>query len=387
MKTAGRRRGNLRRRLSEQRPSYQRALITTLATTCAWVLAGALGTDPIVTTILCIITLRRSLHASLTEGILQLTGTVIGVSVALLSAHVLGAGAVSVALVVISAIVTSRLLRLGDDGSITIAISALIVLGPGTTLGAVEHRITGTALGVIVALVFSYWALPSTPIGRTQSLIASMAADAGQLLHDIAAGALPLPGTDDAAQWLERARRLTVGTDKLRAQAEESVRYAAWSPLASNEDADAIFARYIAIEHCVVQLRTIARTYYDVAVKQTALAPDIAKAIVDSLHDAADTLERKARLVSTDPSATIEAETMNRLRGSISHASSLLARYQGGTDETLVVGSLLAGLVRMADSLGLDSPAIDQVPTPLVTSSPAEGVIDAVSAPKFRRRR
>jgi uncharacterized membrane protein YccC len=372
-----------------RRVAMQRVLVSTLAVTCAWMLGSVLPwTDPIVAAILCTITLRISLQASVSEAFSQLIGVALGAGLALLAVGVTGHNMVTVALTVAFASAAARLLRLGDDGWINIAVTALIVLGPGDAERNAGARVWGTLLGVGVALVFAYWAHPSSPVGRTQKMISDAAGAIAELLADVAIGAGSGFDTPTAAAWLERARCLNDQVLAIRPQAEECVRYARWSPLASRAEAEGVFARYVSVEHTMVQVRNVVRSFYDASLQNIVFGRDVARAMHETIVAASDAVEAGSSAVLLDPLADHDPLPIAFLRDEVSYA---MAHVRKGDDDALVLGaSVVANMARIADSLDPTTPAIAEVPTPVLTSTPAGKLKEAIThtrAAKARRRR
>lgn len=369
-----------------RRATLQRILVSTLAVTCAWMLGSALPwTDPIVAAILCVITLRISLQASVSEAFSQLVGVALGAGLALLTIGVTGHNMVTVAVTVAFASAAARMLRLGDDGWINIAVTALIVLGPGAAERNASARVWGTLLGVGIALVFAYWAHPSSPVGRTQKMIADAAADISSLLADVAVGAGGGYDTPTAAAWLERARIINDQVLAIKPQAEECVRYARWSPLASREEAAGVFARFVSVEHTMVQVRNVVRSFYDASLRNVEFDADVARAMHETLAAASDAVEAKSSAILVDPLAEPDPQPLAVLRDGVSDA---LVHVRNADDEALVLGaSVVANVARIADSLDPTNPAIADVPTPAITSTPAENLKAVITTPVTKPRR
>ena len=371
-------------RLAAQRPWLQRLFVTTAAVTTAWLLGGAVNrSDGLVAAILAAVTLRVSLQASLSEGAIQLIGTAIGVGVAFITMGVVGNGAIAVALTTAASFTVAHMLRLGDGGVINIVITALIVLGPGMPTNTALDRTVGTAIGVAVALLFSYWAHPSTPVERTQELLASLSFDAAKLLTEVAKGLQTRYSSNQASDWLEQARALTNKVNDARYQAEEAVLYSRWSPIASKDEADAVFARFVAVDHLVVQVRNIARTVYDAGSNHSNIGQSVRNVTSSLLMSASSAVNSKAGVVTTDPFARVDPSIVRALR---LEASDTLEAVQHGTSEELILGaSILTAVDRIADSLWIDTPAIADVPTPLSSTTPLMQLRSAF-ARLFRRR-
>lgn len=355
----------LRARLARQRPWLQRLVVTTAAVTTAWAAGGLFSrTDGLVAAILAAVTLRVSLQASLSEGAVQLIGTAIGVGVAFATMGIVGNGAVAVAVTTAASFAASRALRLGEAGVINIVITALIVLGPGMPTNTALDRTLGTLVGVATALLFSYWAHPSTPVGRTQELLAALTRQSSTLLHTIGHGVANDYTRDAAADWLEQARALTNQVADARYQAEEAVLYARWSPIASKDEADAVFARYVAVEHLIVQVRNIARSVFETG---DSLATTVGCAVGPLLTEAAEIIARKSDVVSSDPYAVVDPKVLRSLRDNVARTFDSVRDLDAPA--MLNVASVLTAVERITDSLAIDTPAIAEVGTPMSSTT------------------
>ncbi len=355
----------IRARLARQRPWLQRLVVTTAAVTAAWAAGGLFSrTDGLVAAILAAVTLRVSLQASLSEGAVQLIGTAIGVGVAFATMELVGNGAVAVAVTTAASFAASRALRLGEAGVINIVITALIVLGPGMPTNTALDRTLGTLVGVAAALLFSYWAHPSTPVGRTQELLASLTRQSSTLLHAIGHGVSNGYTRDDAADWLEQARALTNQVADARYQAEEAVLYARWSPIASKDEADAVFARYVAVEHLIVQVRNIARSVFEAG---NRFESAVGYTVGPLLTEAAEIVARKSDAVSADPFAVVDPKVLRALRDDVARTSDSVRDLDASS--LLNVASVLTAVERISDSLAIDTPAIAEVGTPMSSTT------------------
>lgn len=381
--------GRLSRFTRRQRPWVQRVAVTSVAVTAAWLLGSYInGADGLVAAIMALITLRMSLQASVMEGALQLLGAAVGVIVAFVSIGFLGSGTPAVFVTVVSTLAISRLFRLGDEGSINIGVTALIVLGPGMAADSATDRVLGTLIGVAVALTFSFYAHPLTPVQRTQQSLAQLSSEIAELLSRISNGILTSYNSNDAAEWLTQSREMSVKAEHTRSQAEESLKYSRWSPNASRSEAEAIYTRFIAIEHTLVQVRTIARGFYDAALKGTILSNAVSDSIGGALAVVSDAVGYKSEAVEADPGATVDQRLLEEVRVSANEAAQIV-KTSDDTQEMLLGASVLTNIERITDSLELTGAAINEVATPIVSTTPVEQATAAVSHPvrRIRQRR
>jgi hypothetical protein len=144
-----------------------------------------------------------------------------------------------------------------------VPVTALIVIGPGVSGSTAEHRLASTLIGAAVGIIFSYFSHPSTPAGRTVNQITRLGSRGAELISEMAEGIAAGLTQKQAGNWLAKARLLVEEIPNLRSQAIEAKRYARWSPLAEVDEAESLYIQGVAIEHMMVQIRSMARTLFD----------------------------------------------------------------------------------------------------------------------------
>jgi hypothetical protein len=329
----------------------------------------------VVAAIVSTLSIRISLHKSLREGFGQIVGTAIGAGVALLTVSVFNFGFIAVGTTILLCAVVARALHLGEVASVNVPVTALIVIGPGISGSTAVHRLTSTLIGAGIAIVFSYFSHPNTPIDRSRVQIKDVSEKAAALLAEMSEGVAAGYTQKDAGKWLAKARLLVEEVPAIRAQSVEARSHARWFPTAEKDVAEEMYIEGIATEHTLVQVRTIARTLFDSAVeggiadstkKQIAVALSAASYAISAHIDLPDDIN------DFGPSATDDA----REAGS-ALAETLIEDGDDVDQEQIVRGlSIVANIGVIADSLDQNSPALKDVITP---DEPAKSRILEVS--------
>jgi hypothetical protein len=323
------------------------------------------------------LSIRISLYKSVREGLGQILGTAIGAGIALLTVYFFDFGVIAVATTVLLCSVVARGLRLGEVASVNVPVTALIVIGPGISSSTAEHRLFSTLIGAAVAIVFSYFSHASTPAGRTIDQITRLGKKSADLLGNMAEGVASGYSQDDAGKWLLRARILIEEIPSVRSQALEAKRYARWSPLAEVDQADALYLRGVAMEHTVVQVRTIARTLFDSAVAG-GVTQFANRQIGNALSATSYAISTKVESIETQNAEQRSLNIAEDLRlAAATLAEELIAESDRIDQEEFVRNiSLVSNIERIADSLDESSPALSDVRTP---GEPAHAKVMAVS--------
>ena len=316
----------------------------------------------VVAAIICSLSIRISLYKSVREGFGQIVGTAIGAGVALLSVWAFGVGLISVGLTVILCSVVARGLHLGEVASVNVPVTALIVIGPGLSQSTAANRLLSTLIGAGIAIVFSYFSHAKTPAGRTIDQISTLATKSAKLLAEMSEGVAAGFSQEDAGNWLAKGRLLIEEIPKVRTQSLEAKAHARWFPTADEELAEELYTRGVAIEHTVVQVRTIARTLFDAAV-DGGIPYGIQRQIAQGLSAASYAISSKADGFGDLESNLDQADEL-RLAGQ-TLAEQLIEESDNVDHEQLARSiSLVTNLERIADSLDETSPALRDVQTP-----------------------
>ena len=351
---------------TDRRVWVRQIAVASAAAATAWFLGDTfIKNGGTVAAIVCALSIRISLYKSVREGFGQIVGTAIGASVALGSVRIFNFGFISVAATVLLCSVVARGLHLGEVASVNVPVTALIVIGPGISGNTAVHRLASTLVGAGVAIVFSYFSHSSTPRGRTEEQIASLGEECASLLSEMADGVASGYVSYDAGKWLAKGRVLIEEIPKLRAQALEAKPYARWSPMEEEGEADALYISGVAIEHTIVQVRTMARTLFDAAVATENFMSgnsELAQAILDcssAILTKIEFIELQNNFDQVDNTAH-DLRLTSRILAD--HLFELAKRVD--QDQLVRAVSLVGNMERIADSLDESSPALKDVKTP-----------------------
>lgn len=352
----------------------------------AWVVSDAVShllesftMPPMVAAITAVLTVQSNLHKASGEAITQLVGTAVGAVLALALAHTALPDALSAGLAVTGAFLLARLLRLGEEAAVLLPITALIVLGPGLAEATAVDRLGATLIGALVAVLCSLLSERSTPLEHAEEMVARLADSTAELLSDVARGAAEGHDVEQALTWLDTARELNLEVDAVRAACQEAVGFSRWYPKASQAEAAALYARFLAVEHTVVSVRAVTRTLVDAAERNVAIPNQAvgvaleAAARATEAHAAAplpvdedlmDTQELQAvnagGVLVVEPDDSV-AESVNALEEAsallVDHAAAALSEPDG-SDSGAMTAAMAVSLQRIADSISMDTEAI-----------------------------
>ncbi len=339
-------------------------LVAGLAGGVSWFVGDLLIEDGgVVAAIVCTLSIRISLHKSMREGFGQIVGTAVGAGIALFTVSVFNFGFIAVATTIIFCAVIARALHLGEVASVNVPVTALIVIGPGISQSTAVHRLGSTLIGAAIAILFSYFSHPNTPVGRAQIQIRNVSTKAAALLAEMSEGVAAGYTQKDAGSWLARARLLVEEVPAIRAQSVEARSHARWFPTAEKDEAEDIYIEGIAAEHTLVQVRMIARTLFDSAV-EGGIADSTQKQIAVALSAASYAISAHVEIpddINDDASSPTDDA---REAGSVL-AGTLIEDGDDVDQDQIVRGlSIVANIGRIADSLDQNSPAITDVITP-----------------------
>jgi hypothetical protein len=359
-------------RLFSYRRSWVRQItVAAVASATAWVIGDNLVLNGgLVAAIVCALSIRISLYKSIREGLGQIVGTAIGAGVALLTVHYFSFGVIAIGLTVFLCSVVARGLRLGEVASVNVPVTALIVIGPGISGSTAEHRLVSTLIGAAVAIVFSYFSHASTPAGRTVNQISRLGVRSAELVSEMAEGVAAGFTQKQSGAWLSKARLLVEEIPILRSQAIEAKRYARWSPLAEVDEAESLYIQGIAIEHMLVQIRSMARTLFD-ATLDPARKDIVDRQVAYALSATSSAITEKLELLESDNRDSQIDNIARDLRLAADNLTEELIEKDDQLPRSQFVRciSLVSQMKIIANSLDESSPALYSVSTPGEPSS------------------
>ena len=334
-------------------------VVASLSGATAWLVGNQLGTNGgVVAAIVSTLTIRISLHRSVREGIGQILGTVVGAGVALVAVKLFTFGFIAVAVTIFFCSVLARFLRLGVIASVNVPVVAMIIIGPGLSESTVLHRLEATFIGAAIAIVFSYFSHPKTPIDRTYEFLNNLGLQGAALLAEMSEGVAAGYQQSDAGHWLARSRALVRKLPELRLQTSEAKGYTRWIRIGQRDAAEKASLESLAIEHTLVQIRVIARTLFDASVD--AGLPEIAR------KEVAVALSAASYSVSThieDPEEIIGAQLTptQDLRSATDALTRTVMEASKKVEKSQLVRaiSVASNLEIIADSLDYLSPALN----------------------------
>lgn len=349
---------------SDRKYWVRQIVVAGISGAVAWLVGDALVPNGgVVAAIVSTLSIRISLHKSLREGFGQIVGTAIGAGVALLTVSLFNFGFIAVGTTILLCAVVARALHLGEVASVNVPVTALIVIGPGISGSTAAHRLASTLIGAAIAIFFSYFSHPKTPIDRAREQIRNVSEKAAELLAEMSEGVAAEYTQRDAGGWLARARLLVEEVPAIRAQSVEARSHARWFPTAEKDVAEEMYIEGIAVEHTLVQVRTIARTLFDSAV-EGGIADSTKKQIAVALSAASYAISAHVDLPD-DINDFGSSPTDDAREAGSALAETLIEEGKDVDQEQIVRGlSIVANIGVIADSLDHNSPALKDVVTP-----------------------
>lgn len=333
--------------------------VASLAGATAFLLGNYTGTNGgVVAAIVSTLTIRISLHRSLREGIGQILGTVVGAGVALVCVNFFGFGFIAISLTIFLCAVLARALRLGTIASVNVPVVAMIIIGPGLSESTVLHRLAATFIGAAVAIFFSYFSHPKTPIDRTYDLLNKLGLQGAALLAEMSEGVASGYSQAEAGHWLARARSLVRTLPELRLQIGDAKGYTRWIRISQREAAEKASLESLAIEHTLVQIRVIARTLFDASLDAGVAEiarKDMAVALSAASYALTAHIEDPEEIIGAAQSPTAD------LRDATAALTQTLVANSGKVIRTQMVKglSVVSNMEIIADSLDFSSPALN----------------------------
>jgi len=209
-------------------PYFRMAMLTTLAGTLSYLIGmNAPHVSGVTAAIAAMVSMRHTFHDSIQESFRQVVGVLIGGSVGYVAIKLIGFNAWVIGAAIFASFVASRLLRLGEEGAMAIAVTVILVVGPNVSTSTIEQRFFGVILGATIATFFSYFVREGSPKDRALHAGIAEAHAMSDLLNEIAASLTNQDGHIEVAQaraWMARAERISLALTNIKDNALSPVR-------------------------------------------------------------------------------------------------------------------------------------------------------------------
>ena len=257
------------------------------------------------TAITAIISIRHTFHETIRESFSQILGVAVGATVAFAAYSLIGYNSLVVLFAIGSCFVISRLLKLGEEGAVAIAVTVILVIGPSISQEKIETRFFGVIVGTAIATVLSYFVRKGAPQERALRAGITEARELAQLLHQISG---KLSGTDvtvtrlQARNWLSQAEAIQERVAITLASAESAVAGTKWSPILNRRETEAVLKQIQMTQATCDTVINICRELV-ITFGRSDKVPDLlASALATILDATADVILDQAQVAVNEPS-------------------------------------------------------------------------------------
>jgi uncharacterized membrane protein YgaE (UPF0421/DUF939 family) len=297
------------------RPAGLRLLRLTGAAVLSYAAALELSDEPrpVLAPLTALLVVQLTLFSTVKSSAQRVVSVVSGVLLAAGVSSVVGLTAWSLGGVVAVSLAVGMLLRLGDH-LLEVPISAMLVLAVGGAPEAVSDRIVETLIGAGVGLAVNTAFPPAVQTPSVSASVERFAAQLAQVLDTAGTDLVADAGPDDAAQWLEDARRLTQAAPRLHRgldQARESRRLNIRA-LGTVDALPTLHGGIEALERTAFAVRLLMRSLLDGLRGEDGprhpYADEVRAAVALLLHDLATCVRTFGRLLRAESQAGAEVE-------------------------------------------------------------------------------
>jgi uncharacterized membrane protein YccC len=334
-------------------PYFRLATLTTIAGTLAYFIGANLPQISGVTAaITALVSVRHTFHDSIQGSFLQILGVVIGGTVAFAAMRLIGFNSVVVMFAIFTCFVTARLLKLGEEGAIAIAVTVTLVVGPSVTASSIEERFYGVLLGATLATFASYFVRKGSPQDRALKAGIEQSFALSALLNSIAQALTENDGKVDpkvASRWLVKAEFIANEIDEIKANAESALAGSAWSPAIDYAEAKAVVQQTELTEATASTVLNICRELVLTSGSSQQLPALLAAALAGVLSATAEVISDQAEIAEDSP-ADVQHEDLEDWQDQGQKAIVELSNIDD-TQPLLIGGSILRDAEKITEIL------------------------------------
>lgn len=329
------------------------AVLTSLATVAAYLIAGALPfADPVPAAITALVTIRGAFHHAAKEGVIQTLGALAGAGIALGLVWLIGTGPIVLVVLVLAAFALAALLRIAAPDqtpfvAMAIAVTMILVVGTHLTTELAIERFMGVVVGALCALAASYFASGTKATRALRTDLDELQQDLAALLSEVGAGLRRNLEPEVAQTWFERAGRLRDRSLGIEARLADLTQHTRWSPRIDPDDLESLGRSADAVR--VMSTRMITITSDLAASASDAPVPTIPPAartpLADLMSMAAD------NIAADDPTGQVGTT-----------AASEAVRQAEQTAQIALIGGIVADIQRINRASADQSHAVGDHP-------------------------
>jgi uncharacterized membrane protein YgaE (UPF0421/DUF939 family) len=335
-------------------PYARLAALSSIGVTAAYAFGSYLPVvNAQVAAITALVAVRSTFHASTQEAMRQTLGLVLGAVFALLLITTIGVSAQALLLGVLACWATARLLRLGEQGAFSLAVTVIVILGPAFSADAVETRFLGVAVGSLIAMLVSFYVHPGQPHFRALDAALEQAERSAALLTEIADHLAHHTGhvaRATAQEWLDRGHEITADLATIATAAEDAVAGARWSPMIARQDAEAVLAQVRLTRATTAAVANICRDL--LAASDGPMPASLAVSLSEVFAAAADAIVDQSEAARDNPAEILDHQ--NAPVQALTSTRRVAVRQVRSLDDTqpmLLGGALLADAETIEDLL------------------------------------
>lgn len=325
------------------------AFFASLAASLAYGIAVIVpNVSAVVASITALLSVRATFHETIQEGVRQLIGTLLGAGMGVALLAFFDFSPIVLFIALMTAYLVGRLLKLGDEGGLSIGVTVILVMGMHMNNDQVESRFLGVVLGAVLALAFSFYVSRGTPQSRTLQKSLNYSREISVLLNDISgamhkrADGLSIPQSL-VMQWLNQAEEVQRNLEVLIKESEGVIAGSKWSPLVKREEAEQVAAQCRIAYSISITVVGMCRTLVS-SDETLPLDNELAERLGYMLGAAAEAVEGQAQSAAASPAVTLasSAPTLQAL----SEARTATKDHVKDIEET---GALLLGSALLQD--------------------------------------
>ncbi len=296
-------------------PYLRLAVITSVAGTLGYFIGGNVprisGTTAAIT---AIVSVRHTFHESIREGVNQVIGVVIGGTVAFSVMKLTGFSWTAVLVAILSCFIAARLLKLGEEGAIALAVTVILVVGPYVSTDTIESRFYGVLLGAALAIIGSYFVRIGSPQSRALKAGIAQAHALARLLDEISKELIRNAGRVEpqlAVRWLSESEFISNEVDAALEAAESALAGSYWSPVISRKEAASIVEQVKLTEATAETVKSICRELLVTSGRTQKLPELLATALSGVLRATAGVIHEQAHLAAEQPAALADDDNVD----------------------------------------------------------------------------
>jgi uncharacterized membrane protein YgaE (UPF0421/DUF939 family) len=307
--------------------------------------------SPTIAAILALSAIKTSLTDTVKETVKQTAGSFFGALLGITLVALIGFNLLSLAMIVVIAMMVGFLIRLGVPGGLAIAATAVLVSGPlFGDFQSIEQRVAGVFVGAFFAFISSWFIVPWNPGASLLRRSLESGYMVTDLMDEIAKRyrkQKPI-SSKNVASWLTDIEKLEQSLRNLKNSAKQLKTDSRWTPFVKVKEAEEVYQQVSIVKANASAMKTVIYGIENSVEHGVTLSPEASKQVAKLLAVASVGEREQLAVAELQPAANVNEDVAEIIRARRSRMADEVSNMTD-TREIMLSGTIIHEVTKIKD--------------------------------------